>query len=215
MWDSLIKLIHSAADDVHFPPTVLYNENWMLRLVLDCIVDGGPSSLLPVAAGAKWYSEAQLRSAFLPRYRRDPLAESYTHADGVVGHFHIGRCGTTDLEVLPEAKQLTVLEGKVFSKLSPGVSNARYFDQAARSVACMAEVLRASNVPPDAMEHLSFHLVAPRIQIESGIFGRLVTRPSMEAKVRRRVAEYEGARDDWLKSWFLPVLRRVEVSVVS
>src|SRR5436305_14280637 len=64
-----------------FPPTVLFNENWLLRIVLDWFAGHGgdryPMSPLP---GARWFSEAWLPSAFLPRYRGDRLAESRTHA---------------------------------------------------------------------------------------------------------------------------------------
>jgi len=215
MWARLMRLLQAAADDPRFPPTLLYNENWMLRLVLDWLVGGGASSLMHVAPGANWYSEALLRSAFPPRFRGDPLAESYTRADGVIGHFRLAGNGTGELELLRQARQLTVVEGKMFSKLSAGVSNARYFDQAARSVACMAETLCTVRRKPDEMDDLRFYLAAPRHQIESGVFGDLLTLESIEAKVRRRAAEYEGARDGWLEHWFLPVLCRVEVGMVS
>ena len=39
------------------------------------------------------------------------------------------------------------LKAKLFSSLSPGVQNATYFDQAARSVACIAEVLSRASGP--------------------------------------------------------------------
>jgi hypothetical protein len=215
VWDRVSRMMQSTLEDPRFPPTVLYNENWMLRLVLDRLVDRGTSSLVPVAPGATWYSEALLPSAFLARFRGDPLAESYTHADGVVGHFRIGGNGKGDLVLLPEAAQLTVIEGKMFSKLSSGVSNARYFDQAARNVACIAQVLCVSNLSPADVGWLGFHLVAPREQITLGVFEDLVTKESIRGKVRRRVAEYEGGRDDWLERWFLPTLDRLEVGVLS
>jgi len=215
VWDRVSTMLRLAGEDPRFPPTVLYNENWMLRLVLDRLVASGTSSLVPVVPGANWYSEALLPSAFFARFRGDPLAESYTHADGVVGHFRIGGNGKGDLVLSPEAAQLTVIEGKMFSRLSPGVSNAGYFDQAARNVACIAQVLCASKLPPADVGRLSFHLVAPEAQIAGGVFGNLVTRESIERKVRRRVAEYEGERDEWLERWFLPTLDHVEVGVVS
>jgi hypothetical protein len=60
-----------------FPPTLLYNEGWLLRLVLDWFsrhdVQGHPLSF---GAGARWFSEALLPSAFLARHRGDRLAES-------------------------------------------------------------------------------------------------------------------------------------------
>lgn len=72
------------------PPTELYNEGWMLRLVLDWF-DRNRTSDHPLAllAKARWYSEALLASQFLPECRIDDRAESFTHADGVIGHFEI------------------------------------------------------------------------------------------------------------------------------
>jgi len=148
VWDRVLEMLRSASTgNPSFPPTVLYNENWMLRVVLDALVSGGTSSqAIPVTEGARWYSEALLPSAFLARVRGDPLAESYTPADGVIGQFQIGGVGKGDLVLDPDAKQLSVIEGKMLSGLSRGVKNAKYFDQAARNVACVAEVLRIGSV---------------------------------------------------------------------
>lgn len=209
-------MLRSAGGEApRFPPTVIYNENWMLRLVLGWLVDRRASSLIPVVPGGTWFSEALLPSAFLARTRGDPLAESYTHADGVIGHFQVGGNGKADLVLSPVAEQLTVIEGKMFSRLSKGVRNAPYFDQAARNVACIAEVLRTSDRRPGDMTHLTFHVAAPQQQAASGVFEDLVTKESIKRKVRRRVEEYGGERDEWFERWFLPTLEQVEVGVVS
>src|SRR4051794_11010345 len=86
------------------PPTLLFNENWLLRLVIDWFAHCGvePHPLAP-REGAAWFSEAWLPSAFLARYRGDKLAESWTHADGVIGHFTTGNRGWSDVALLPEA----------------------------------------------------------------------------------------------------------------
>src|SRR6476661_5952292 len=114
-----------------FPPSELYNEDWLLRIVLDWFTQQGgdryPMSPLP---GARWFSQAWLPSAFLSRYRGDRLAEARTHADGVLGHFAIGDPGTAALSLLPEAGQLVVIEAKLFARFSAGVRNAPYYDQA-------------------------------------------------------------------------------------
>ncbi len=76
-----------------FPPTDLYNEGWMLRLILDWSARHGDRMAdhpLRVPVGCRWYSEALLESQFKPREKLDKLGEGYTHADGVVGHFDIG-----------------------------------------------------------------------------------------------------------------------------
>jgi hypothetical protein len=124
-----------------FPATIFYNEGWLLRLVLDWFSEhalGG--HLLSFAAGAQWYSEALLPSQFLARQRGDHLAEGWTHADGVVGHIKVGSTALANTSLADDASQFLVTEAKLFSPLSPRVTNAAYFDQAARNVACIAEV---------------------------------------------------------------------------
>ena len=202
--------------DAPFPPAVLFNENWLLRLVLDWYAahgeEGGP--LVP-AAGASWFSEAWLPSAFLPRYRADPLAESRTHADGVLGHFSVGDRGQVDLAMAAGAGQFVVVEAKLRSRLSPGVKNAPDFDQAARSLACIAETLRRAGRPPNRMESLAFTVIAPRERIDDGVFVRELSPDSLRRKVEARVAAYEGARDDWLRDWFEPTLAHLEVGCLA
>ena len=195
-----------------FPPTVLFSENWLLRIVVDWFAEhGGDRYPLSPRPGARWFSEAWLPSAFLPRYRGDRLAESRTHADGVVGHFTIGDPGTAGLALLPDAKQLVVLEGKLFNRLSPGVTNAPYYDQAARSVACIAEVLRRAGRDPAEMDDLGFLILAPRARIDDGIFAWDSAPSAIRAKVHRRAEEYGGERDEWLRDWFEPTLSRVDI----
>ena len=108
-----------------FPPSVLFNEGWLLRIILDWFAQhGGDRYPLSPRPGARWFSEPWLPSAFLPRYRGDRLAEARSHADGVLGHFAIGDPGTAGLTLLPDATQLVVIEAKLFARLSTGVKNA-------------------------------------------------------------------------------------------
>src|SRR5271170_3947109 len=97
-----------------FPPNVLFNESWLLRIVIDWFERHGgdryPLSSLP---GSRWFSEAWLPSAFLAPYRGDALAESRTHADAVIGHFKVGNPGTAGLSLKDDATQFVVVEGKL------------------------------------------------------------------------------------------------------
>lgn len=204
------------AGEPSFPPTVLFNENWLLRVVIDWFARHGgdryPMSPLP---GARWFSEAWLPSAFLPRYRGDRLAESRTHADGVIGHFAIGDPGTAGLALLPDAQQFVVLEGKLFNRLSAGVKNAPYYDQAARSIACVAETLRRAGRDPEGMDNLAFLIIAPQARIDDGVFVWDTAPDAIGRKVRRRVEDYAGERDAWFRDWFEPTLRRIDVRCLS
>ena len=181
-----------------FPPNVLFNENWLLRIVIDWFeTHGGDRYPLSHLPGARWFSEAWLPSAFLPRYRGDRLAESRTHADGVIGHFTIGDPGTAGLTLEADARQLVVVEGKLFNRLSAGVKNAPFYDQAARSVACVAESLRRANRAPDVMDDLSFLVIAPQARVDDGVFAWDASADAIRRKVRRRVEDYGGERDFW------------------
>ena len=65
------------------------------------------------------------------------------------------------------------------------------------------------------VDRLAFYVVAPDSQVESGVFADLVTKESIERKVRERVRSYEGAHDAWFKDQFLPTLERIELGILS
>jgi hypothetical protein len=199
-----------------FPPSLLFNEGWLLRVVLDWFSrHGGDRYPLSPRPGARWFSEAWLPSAFLPRYRGDRLAESRSHADGVLGHFAIGDPGTAGLTLLPDARQLVVFEAKLFARLSAGVKNAPFYDQAARTVACMAEILRRAGRAPDEMDDLALLILAPQARIDDGIFTWDTSPEFIYRKVRRRVEDYAGQRDAWFLDAFVPACRRIEVRCLA
>ena len=199
-----------------FPPSVLFNEGWLLRIVLDWFArHGGDRYPLSPRPGARWFSEPWLPSAFLPRYRGDRLAEARSHADGVLGHFAIGDPGTAGLTLLPDATQLVVIEAKLFAHLSAGVKNAPYFDQAARSLACMAEVLRRAGRRPESMDDLALLILAPETRIDDGVFVWDASPEAIRRKVRRRVEDYAGERDAWFRDWFEPTWLRAEIRCLS
>ena len=73
--------------NTNFPPTLLFNEGWLLRILLDWFsTHQVPDHPLNFAEDAAWFSEALLPSAFLPRHRGDPyLAELRREAFGHLG----------------------------------------------------------------------------------------------------------------------------------
>ena len=119
MIDQISKLLKlCGSDNSVMPPTILYNEGWILRVILDWFshqnIDNHPLSF---SKHSRWYSEILLPSQFLPRYQKDPLAESYTHADGAIGHFTIGKKGKGDINLSPNVNQIVIIEAKMFSNL--------------------------------------------------------------------------------------------------
>jgi hypothetical protein len=139
------------SDQCVFPPTDLYNEGWLLRIILDWFSHQGDlNHKLSFSDDCNWYSEALLPSQFLARFRGDPLSETWTHADGIIGHIKIGRDRKTDTTIGAGASHLVVTEAKMFSKLSAGLKNASYFNQAARYAACIA----VKNALPSSAHHM-------------------------------------------------------------
>jgi hypothetical protein len=198
------------------PPTELYCEGWLLRISLDWYsthqVNG---DALHFAEGARWFSEARLPSAFRPRTRGDPLGEARSQADGVIGHFTIGGTTKVGLTLQPDATCFMVLEAKMSSGLAPGVINVTGFDQAARSIACMAEALRLANRSAPSMSRLAFYVLAPRAHVSKGKFTQLLDPARILATVRARAQAYQGDKDQWYSAWFQPALERTQVGALA
>lgn len=210
-------LSKAKSPDRVFPATDLYNEGWMLRLVIDWFSRNPQVDCdIRFLKDSRWYSEALLPSQFLARQRGDNLAESWTHADGVIGHFEIGKGADGDLTLKEGATQLVVTEAKMFSKLSSGVTNAKYFNQAARNVACIAEIVNRAGIEPASFEDIAFYVVAPKIRIDEGIFATQMTKDDIRETVQKRVTEYEDqAKLKWFEEWFLPMLDTIGLRCIS
>lgn len=215
---SILTDLLSAYDpeSPHFRPTEIYNESWLVKLIMS------QASLIPAAdhplsflPGSSWFSEALLPTVFKARKQGDPLSESRTNADGVIGHFRIGHQAKADFELTEKAQQFTVVEAKVGAPLSKGTTNAPYFDQAARNVACMAESLALAELSPASLKRLDFIVLAPARAIEKGTFAGKITKSSIQSKTEQRVAAYQGDLDPWLQEKFLPTLERVQLHSLS
>lgn len=215
------SILERCTSDVSsLPPTVLYNEGWMLRLLLEWFSQQ-PASGHPLdfTKGVRWYSEALIPPAFLALKRGDKLAETWSHVDGVIGHFEIGKNRGTDLTLLPTATTFKVLEAKMLSRLSKGIKNAPYYNQAARNVACIAEILRRANRSPLTMTSVSFYVIAPKIQIERTFFSKELSKEDIRKNVEQRVkdhdTEHKTDKGEWFQNWFLPTLERADIQSIS
>jgi hypothetical protein len=153
--DRIISILDAAADPkTPIPPTLLYNENWLLRLVLSLAIEGVPCLPFPLEPAIRWFSEARLPTRFSKRSRLDEKGEPATHADGVVGHFSFATNTKASLELNSDGTQFVVIEGKLFSTLRKDVKNAKDYDQEARNIGCMAESLRRAGKPPEHWKSL-------------------------------------------------------------
>ena len=219
MLDRLSNMLKLAGTESGlFPSTDLYSEGWLLRLTLDWFSEQADDThALSFAKGARWFSEGRLSTQFSDRgLGPTSLAEGRTHADGIIGHFTVGIDGIADISLAPGARQLLITEAKMFSPLAQGVTNARYFDQAARNVACLAETLHLTGIKPDRFDSLRFFVLAPEEQIVAGVFAAEMDKESIQTKVQRRVKEYgDPAKRLWLEEWFSPVLETARVDCLS
>ncbi|WP_298233440.1 hypothetical protein [uncultured Azohydromonas sp.] len=67
---------------------------------------------------------------------------------------------------------------------------------------------------PSRFLRTSRFVIAPASRIDMKLFDSSVTRESIENKVRRRVAAYEGSQDAFLEV-FLPLIARIRLAVLS
>lgn len=220
--DRFIRILRSSENDTNarFPPTEVFNEGWMLRLVLDAIQSAEPESPLRFENGAVWYSEALLSSPFGARHRADALAEGFTNADGAIGQFAFRPNTRTGLELAQDATQFTIIEAKMFSNLSSGTRNARNYNQAARNVACMATAIARANRTPGSFASVGFFVAAPeRAKRRPGVSNleESVDPVRIRAAVHERIRAYEeGKREEaislraWEAEYFLPLVDLLE-----
>jgi hypothetical protein len=216
--DAIVKMLSAAdSEDAVFPPTLFYEEGWMLRLILFSAAGGINCLPFKFASGSKWYSEALLASPFLARHRNDELAEAYTHADGVVGHFKFKAATKAALELKSNASQFVVLEAKMSSGLSGGTRRAAAYDQAARTVACMAKTIERGRITLSNLDSVGFYLIAPEEQLRHGVFEKQMARENVVEKVRLRMEEYEKDEvktrqlKEWFEGAFQPLIRRIDL----
>jgi hypothetical protein len=213
--------IHTLIDAVdseprRFPPTLIYNEGWMLRLVLDWFgTHHLPGHVLDFRAEASWYSEALLPTPFKARCQGDPRAEARRHADGLLGHIAIGYLAKADADHLPAATQLVVTEAKIHSALSSGTRNAPTYDQVSRNVACICEMLTRRKHCPSVLQSLTFVVIAPKQRINAGIITAKLEKRSIEVAVGSRIETFSPELGAWWVEWFVPTLEAVRVEALS
>jgi hypothetical protein len=218
----MLLLENLESEKPNMPPTILYNEGWLLRVVLQWFnknqVAGHQFSF---KTGAGWFSEGSLSSPFLAAMMGDPLAEAYTHADGVIGNIAVGRAGKGDIYLMEPFEQFVVLEAKLFSKLAGGTMRVAGYDQAARNVACMAKVIELSGASIASFNSLGFYVIAPQSQIDKvPSFNDFMQKESIYQKVLARVESYRGRSDyamkrTWFEAFFTPLLSKLNIEAIS
>jgi hypothetical protein len=201
-----------------FAPTELFNEGWLLRAVLREWKTGAhasPFRFLPFPRGARIYSEGQLYTPFGARFRGDKQAEAHTHADGIAGHFSIP--DTKSGIVLDGSfSYFAVFEAKLSSPLAAGTSNAPTYDQVARTVGCMTNMILQAGRSDGYAGH--FVVLYPRSNLH--INPSRYTKEAISDQIADRIASYEGvagwrqATSHFAQHW-QHVLDRLDISFVT
>jgi hypothetical protein len=188
----------------------------MLRLVLNWFqVHHVLNHCFAFAPEATWFSESLLPSPFRPRHRGDRRAEARTHADGIIGHFIIGSNAKADATLLPNANQLVVAEAKIHSPLSGSTRNAPGYDQAARNVACIAELLNRAKRKPSELKTLAFVVLVPEVHSRDGSILDRLDKLSIQKVVQSRAEAFSPELDGWLLEWFIPTLNAITIKTLS
>lgn len=207
----------------NMPATVLYNEGWMLRLVLKWFSDNRPkNTFLEFMDGSTWFSEALLRSKFLakPNGVNKGLAEGCTHADGVVGDFIIGANANKSDLTFKKGQQFVVIEAKMFSLYSKGTVNAGSYDQVARNLVCMCNTLGLQKINLEQVANLGFLTFLPEEQIvKEKTFIEYTNKSHVRDVVKNRISTFpNGSREDlleWFEMSFNPFLDKVGIHLIS
>lgn len=217
MVESIMQILKQLdTNKPNMPPTLLYNEGWLLRIILDWYSKNvSKKNILCFKKDSTWYSEGLLSSIFLPSVRGDKTGEAYSHADGVYGHITVGKAGKGDIALKEPFRQFVVLEAKLFSKVASGTTNAPGYNQVARNVACMANIIFNSFTSKEdifQLEDLAFYLLVPEKQINKDRnIKSYTTKESIKQVVENRVKLCEERKDyshieNWFTDAFIPVL---------
>lgn len=212
---SLHRLIDSSAITPRYPPTSIFNEGWLVRLVMDWFsqhpASGHPLHFL---SGSTWFSDGLIATPFLPRFRNDPLGEGRAHTSAVFGHIAISRENKVDLVAGTELPQFCVIDARLMNDPNPSQRGFPGFDPSARLVACTAETLRRARIRPEECDSLALFLVAPQERLDRQEFDTAFNLNTIQRKVQRRVKAYEGEKDAFYREWFLPTLERIELELL-
>lgn len=221
IYDVLNTLNSSNQKNYKFPPTEIFSEGWMLRLTLNWFNNNPCNHPLSFDNGATWYSEALLTSKFKRLKQNDKLAESSTHADGIIGHFEIGYKGKGDFRLLKNVTQFVVCEAKMNSTYSKGITHASSYNQVARTVACMCNSCTNSNINISNINNIGFYGIMPESKLhKEKSFEEFTMKSHIKEIVNNRIEQYQNRDDyiekkEWFNNYFIPFLEKVKIESIT
>jgi len=188
-----INALRQLAEGIN--PTIIYNEGWMIRLlVIESMIEKLNVGWIDfeLLTTKKWTSEAQISSPFEgAELKKHDKYEKKTHADIILGDFDINyerEKKRTEIMIKPHPRVLGIIEAKMGSGLSTGIKNASKYNQASRSICCLANVTKEN---PEC--EIFFAIVAPKTKIndQKSKFIDQIGAVKTEIEDRFKVAEKE------------------------
>jgi len=191
----LIDFLQSDSFVNRVSQTGIYNEGWMLRLVMNELEqEDGIDSIGNIHfedfnkdKGIRWFSEALLPTPFPARSKdengngvRIGKGENHTHADAIAGYYCFNN-EVYDSDSKPPKWQETelkkigarfyIIEAKMKSGLSQGVTNTsgQNYNQITRSIACIGKLIEISEINLEDIHEgeMGFCLLCPKENIIS------------------------------------------------
>jgi len=222
MIEFVTRMAQAASEGrYHFSPVDLFNETWLMRLVLEWFAEhkevSHPWAFLK---GSDWYSEAILPSPFLPRHRRDVLAEGHVRVDAVIGQFEIEPHAGL-LRLNPGSNQFLVLLSTLKGQLVPGTTNVLWFDHIARTVAAMAKTISNAEINLGQLDRLGLYLVSSnKVPYAKRDFPSFAGKDHIATTLKRRVSLYRGTLSydqlqEWTTNCFEPALSAMTLGSIS
>ena len=182
----IIKSIDS--DHSRLNPTEIYNEGWMTRiLVNNSIRYRIKIKGLDFGKIENWTSEALISSPFI---RADFDREGYTHADIALGNFSVNYETRGEIVIPDNAKIFGIIEAKMGSNLSQGTKHASEYNQASRTLACIASQTHNSSCD------IFFAVVGPKTILDKYRIDKQIDLQHMIKQIENRFSPYS---DDFRK----------------
>lgn len=185
----LIEALKKLA--VNINPTIIYNEGWMIRLLViesmnqKLILNGIDFEKLK---SKKWSSEALISSPFIKAEKGK--REGYTHADIILGDFDVKYEDRGEIKLNDSPKILGIIEAKMRNNLSQKTKNAKNYNQASRSVCCLSHVAEGATKC-----ELFFIVAAPQRTISNN---KQIDKEVIKEQIKERF-EYSPNSNDYQK----------------
>lgn len=230
MLDEIFTIIKLTDDKENrlIPPTIIYNENWLLRLVMwwflkednfiiNSDLDRKIVKAFKYSQLARFYSDVTIETQFKRRTKgvKDMLAEPSINVSGVLGNYTIIHKRKSDrVKLNLESKQFNVFVVNMYNELSKGVKNQSTYNQVARAVGCIVQTLYKANIT--LIENTGLYIIAPKVQIKLNSYKVYSDRNNIEEEIKNRIDQYgeDENKNKWY-TYFNKIFQRVDVACIA